>query len=385
MKNGVDRFLETPPTILGRKKIGLITNQTGITRNITSNIDAFKLRGDIELKVVFGPEHGFQGYTQDALPVEDQIDSVSGIQQYSLYGKNLKPTADMLDGIDTLIFDIQDIGTRFYTYSSTMKYSLQAASENGIEFIVLDRPNPINGTHIEGCILEKEFQSFIGLHPIPIRHGLTIGEIAKMANKEIEASLKVIKIEGWRRSMWFDETNLPWVQPSPNIPTPETTIVYPGTCFFEGVNISEGRGTTRPFEYIGAPWIEGKKWASILNNLNLNGVRFRHCYFKPTFEKYNEELCGGVQIHVVNRHIFKPVEVGLYMLTTVYESWPEDFKWLSPRAGSHYHFDLLAGTDKVRKSINNGIPVEEIAKGWDEELKTYKKSRKRYLLYKEDH
>jgi uncharacterized protein YbbC (DUF1343 family) len=250
-----------------------------------------------------------------------------------------------------------------------------------VPFVVLDRPNPINGVTVEGNILEPGFASFVGLHPIPIRHGMTIGELAQLINEGVEAELEVVEMEGWSRGTWFDETGLPWVQPSPNIPTPETATVYPGTCLFEGVNVSEGRGTTRPFEYIGAPWIDGRRWASTLNEQGLAGVRFRACSFTPIFSKYQDERCGGVQLHVTDRDSFRPVETALHMLSTAMGLLPDDFEWLPPSYDERHHFDLLAGTDKVRKDLSRGAAIGDIVGGWLEGLRDFERLRKGCLLY----
>jgi beta-N-acetylhexosaminidase len=287
----------------------------------------------------------------------------------------------MLEGIENLVFDIQDVGARFYTYTSTLTYCLEAASENGVPFVVLDRPDPINGVTVEGNILEPGFASFVGLHPIPIRHGMTIGELAQMINEGVGAELEVVKMEGWNRGTWFDETCLPWVQPSPNIPTLETATVYPGTCLFEGVNVSEGRGTTRPFEYVGAPWIDGRRWASSLNELGLGGVVIRACSFTPIFSKYENERCGGIQLHVTDRDSFKPVETALNMLTTAMGLWPDDFEWLPPSYDERRHFDLLAGTDKIREDLSHGAAIRDVVERWKEGLRGFERLRKECILY----
>jgi uncharacterized protein YbbC (DUF1343 family) len=383
VKAGVDVLLEDPRKHLGDLRVGLITNPTGITANLVTTFDAFHEHGDIDLRAVFGPEHGARGDIQDGLPVESYVDQATGLPVHSLYGEVKRPTAEMLEGIDALVFDIQDVGARFYTYPSTLTYSLEAAGEQGIPLFVLDRPNPINGVSLEGNILEPGFASFVGLHPVPVRHGLTIGEIAMMANESIGAQVETVKMEGWERPMWFDETDLPWVQPSPNLPSLETAFVYPGTCFFEGVNISEGRGITRPFEYIGAPWIDGRELAPSLNDGGLPGVRFRPCHFTPTFDKHAGKLCGGVQVHVTDRDEYRPVETGLRMLAAVIDLWPEELRWLPPGTDGLHHFDRLAGTDKVREALSRGAPVEEIVGGWSEGLEWFRERRRQFLLYPE--
>lgn len=382
VKAGVDVLLENPEKHLRGSRVGLVTNPTGVTGDLTPTLDALYGHPCVELKAVFGPEHGVRGDVQDALPVGHSIDPSTGLPVYSLYGEFMKPTAEMLEGVDALVLDIQDVGARFYTYTSTLTYSLQAAAEHGVSLIVLDRPNPVNGLAVEGNILEPGFASFIGLHPIPMRHGLTMGELARFVNQEIGADLTVVPMRGWRRGMWFDETGLPWVQPSPNIPTLDTATVYPGTCLFEGVNVSEGRGTTRPFEYLGAPWIDGERWAAELNGLGLGGVRFRACSFTPTFSKYDGQRCVGVQLHVLDRSSFKPVETTLHMLAAVLRLWPEEFRWLEPSYDRRRHFDLLAGTSKTREALGRGTPVQEIVDGWREKLEEFDEMRQDFLIYR---
>jgi len=381
VRPGVDVLLEDPEVYIGSSRVGLITNPTGVTSDLTPTLDGLHSHPDVEVAAVFGPEHGARGEVQDEINVGSYVDAVTGLHVYSLYGEVRKPTAEMLRGVDVLVFDIQDVGARFYTYASTMVYALEAASENGINMIVLDRPNPINGIKTEGNALESEFASFVGLNPLPIRHGMTIGELALLLNEEIGAGLEVVEMEGWSRGMWFDDTGLPWVQPSPNIPTLETAIVYPGTCLFEGVNISEGRGTTRPFEVVGAPWMDGPKWSSAMNELGLGGVRFRACHFMPVFSKYTGERCRGVQVHVIDRDRYEPVETGLHMLATALSLWPGDFRWLPPSYDRRRHFDLLAGTDKTRENLSRGVAVEEIVEGWAQGLRAFDGLRKMHLLY----
>ncbi len=381
VRPGVDMLLKNPSGYLASPKVGLVTNPSGVTSGLTSTLDAFLDHPEIEPVTVFGPEHGATGDKQDALQIASAIDPNAGLPVYSLYGEVRRPTEAMLEGIESLVFDVQDVGSRFYTYTSTLTYCLEAASDHGIPIAVLDRPNPINGVAIEGNVLEPCFASFVGLHPIPIRHGMTIGELALLINRGVGAELEVVKMEGWIRSMWFDETGLPWVQPSPNIPTPESAAVYPGTCLFEGVNVSEGRGTTRPFEYVGAPWIDGRRWASSLNELGLGGAVFRACSFTPTFSKYRDERCGGVQIHVTDRDSFRPVETALHMLSTAMELWPDDFEWLPPSYDERRHFDLLAGTNQIRLDLDRGIAIRDIIEGWSEGLRGFERLRKGSLLY----
>jgi uncharacterized protein YbbC (DUF1343 family) len=282
----------------------------------------------------------------------------------------------MLDGIDVLIFDIQDVGVRFYTYISTMAMAMQACAENDIEFIVLDRPNPINGNILEGNVLDPDFSSFVGYLPILVRHGMTVSELAKLFNEHfhIGVKLNVVEMEGWKRDMWFDDTGLQWIMPSPNMPTLDTATVYPGTCFFEGTNLSEGRGTTKPFEIIGAPWIDAHNLADSLNNLFLNGVKFRPVYFIPTFSKHSDQRCGGVQVHVIDRDKFNPVKTALNMIKTIMRLYPNEFQFIR-------HFDLLMGTDKVRNDLSKGHSVDDVIQSWKDEISDFANVRSKYILY----
>lgn len=380
--NGVDVLLDNPEPYIGGVHTGLVTNPTGVTSKLESTLDAFLKNPRIKLKAVFGPEHGARGNVQDALHVKNHKDIYTGLPVYSLYGENHKPTPSMLEGLDTLVFDIQDCGARFYTYISTLTYCMEACNEEGLTMVVLDRPNPINGITVEGNLLEEGFESFIGLHRVPIRHGLTIGEMAQFINKKIRCNLNVVKMRGWGRWMWFDDTGLPWVQPSPNLPHQDTATVYPGTCLFEGVNISEGRGSTRPFELIGAPGINGKEWAEVLNKLELPGVRFRACFFTPTFWRFKDQKCEGVQVHVRNRDAYEAVKTGVHMISSAMSIFPE-FMFNEATYDTRTHFDLLAGTDKLRKNLQEHVPVELIIKNWSKELKKFKKEREKFLLYDE--
>ncbi|MCY8280948.1 DUF1343 domain-containing protein, partial [Bacillus inaquosorum] len=297
---------------------------------------------------------------------------------YSLYGKTKKPTPEMLKNVDVLVFDIQDVGTRYYTYIYTMAYAMEAAKENGIPFMVLDRPNPQGGKHIEGPILEPEYASFVGLYPIPLKHGMTIGELALLFNKEfdIDADLTVVKMKHWKRKMDFDDTRLPFVLPSPNMPTVESTFVYPATGLIEGTNISEGRGTTKPFELIGAPFIKSTELEEALNSLNLPGVTFRAASFTPTFSKHQGTLCHGVQLYVTDREKFEAVKTGLSLIKTIHDLYPEDFEFLS--TGS---FDKLAGNGWIRTKIKNGASIEDIIDSYEKPLQQFSKTRKKYLIY----
>jgi uncharacterized protein YbbC (DUF1343 family) len=301
------------------------------------------------------------------------------MRSFDTTGAGKIPEGAMIQDVDVLVFDIQDVGTRVYTYIATMAYAMQACAQSDIEFIVLDRPNPINGVNLEGPILEyPEFSSFVGLYPIPLRHGMTAGELALMFNQkflEKKAKLTVVPIKGWKRTMWFDDTRLPWVIPSPNMPTLETAIVYPGQVLLEGTNVSEGRGTTKPFELFGAPWIDGYELVRHLRALGLDGVGFREAWFTPSFSKYAGENCGGAQVHVTNRHVFRPLATSLHIIKTIRDLYPEKFSFHPD------YFDRIMGNSRVREAIERNASVEEILASFEDGLKEFAEERKPYLLY----
>ncbi|MFB0504203.1 MAG: exo-beta-N-acetylmuramidase NamZ domain-containing protein [Candidatus Bathyarchaeia archaeon] len=383
VKAGVEVLTRRSFEIIKGKRVGLVTNQTGVTESLRHVADVLYESPEIKLTALFGPEHGIRGDLQGGHVVESYADGRTGVPVYSLYGETKKPTMDMLSNVDVLLFDIQDVGARYYTYICTMSYAMEAASDSGIPFIVLDRPNPINGVSVEGNILNPEFKSFVGRYPIPVRHGMTVGELAMLFNAEyrIEADLKVVRMEGWLRDMWFDETGLVWVQPSPNIPTLETAIVYPGTCLLEGTNVSEGRGTTKPFELLGAPWIDSSKLTAELRSRRLPGALFRQAHFTPAFSKYRGERCSGVQVHVTERDTFRPFETALHIVDAVRRLNLDRFEWAKPESGSRYYFDTLAGTDKIRKRLCDGSSVSEMIDGFQEELSAFMEMSKNYILY----
>jgi len=384
VKLGIDVLLESRRRLLHGKRVGLITNPTGLTWDLRHTIDVFAEAGDLNLVALYGPEHGVRGDAQAGVAVDSAVDPYTGVPVYSLFGEHQKPTPDMVQGVDVLVFHIQDVGARFYTYGSTMALCMQVAAAQGLEFIVLDRPNPITGVKIEGCLLDPAYSSFVGMLPIPVRHGLTVGELARLVNAEfgIGCPLTVVEMEGWERPMWFDQTGLPYVMPSPNSPSLDTAIVYPGSCFFEGTNLALGLGTTRPCELKGAPWIDGQAWAAALNALDYPGVIFRAAYFTPWYGDYSGELCSGVQTHVLDREIFRAVETGLKMIEVVRHMAPDHFQWrYSEDSKIPYWFDQLMGTDRVRRQMKAGIPVEEISLGWQAELDAFSEMRRKYQLY----
>ncbi|MGA3852997.1 exo-beta-N-acetylmuramidase NamZ family protein [Bacillus pumilus] len=378
VKTGIETLLSGNLSWLKGKRVGLITNPTGIDANMKSSVDLLFEHPNIKLTALYGPEHGVRGDAQAGEGVESYTDEKTGLPVYSLYGKTRKPTPDMLKNVDVLLFDIQDVGTRYYTYIYTMAYAMEAAKENNIPFVVLDRPNPIGGLKVEGPVLEPEHASFVGLYPIPLRHGMTTGELATFFNKEfhINADVTVIKMKNWKRSMTFDDTKLPFVLPSPNMPTVDSTFVYPATGLIEGTNVSEGRGTTKPFELIGAPYINSNELADHLNQLKLKGVKFRPVSFTPTFSKHAGKLSHGVQLYVTDRSSFEAVKTGLSFIKAIHDLYPKDFEFL--QTGS---FDKLIGNGWIKEEINQGTSVKHIMKRYHHDLKSFEKKRKKYLIY----
>ena len=378
------------------KSIGLITNHTGVDATLQSNYRLFAEDADCQLVALFSPEHGLWGSIQDGVAVNSALTSPKTCTDngrsspdlivkkvFSLYGQSMRPTPEQLEGIDLLIYDMQDVGVRYYTYISTLLYAMETASDHGVEFIVADRPNPIGGTTVEGTVLTSGFESFVGIHAIPMRYGLTIGELAMLLRAERVPScrLKVAWMQGYERWMWYDDTGLQWVPPSPNMPTLTTATLYPGLCLFEGTNMSEGRGTTQPFEYIGAPWCDGERWAETLNRLGLPGVRFRPIVFTPApateSTKHAKQTCGGVAIHVTDRERFHPIETAIHMLVTLTSEYSDHFAFRTS------HFDRLAGNSWLRNDLMSSKSVEEIQKKWISALQTWIGNAKQYYIYGE--
>ncbi|OCA86831.1 MULTISPECIES: exo-beta-N-acetylmuramidase NamZ domain-containing protein [unclassified Bacillus (in: firmicutes)] len=382
---GVDVIISDKKELLEGERVGLITNPTGVDQELNSIVDRFYEDEDINLTALYGPEHGVRGDAQAGSYVDFYIDETTGLPVYSLYGKTRKPTPEMLKDIDVLVFDIQDVGARFYTYIYTMALAMEAAKEQGIPFIVLDRPNPLGGLKVEGPILEApEYASFIGQYEIPLRHGMTVGELAKLFNKEfgIGADLTVVKMKNWKRHMNYEDTGLEWVLPSPNMPTLDTAYVYPGTGLIEGTNLSEGRGTTKPFELLGAPFINGTELAKELNKLNLKGVQFRAASFTPTFSKHSGILSHGVQVHITDYNDFVPLEAGLHIVKTIHDMYPDDFEFRTEDSKGISYFDLLIGNGWIRDDIEAGKSVKQIKQKWEKDLKDFMKLRSKYLLYR---
>jgi uncharacterized protein YbbC (DUF1343 family) len=378
--NGIDRLLTEDFGLKG-KRLGLISNHSGLTKSLVSTIDVLKERFD--LVALFGPEHGIRGDIEAGGNVDTYTDKRTGLPVYSIYGnssnegENNRPAADTLEDIDVLLMDIQAVGCRFYTYESTMHNSMEACAKAGKTFVVLDRVNPINGANVEGNILDIKFRSFVGIGPVTNRHGMTMGELARFYNRErgIGCDLEVISISGWKREMYGDEAGFNWVNPSPNIPNIDAALLYPGTCFFEGTCVSEGRGTTRPFELIGAPWLDADTLAETMNAKNLPGLIFRPAAFLPSFSKFAGEFCRGVQLHITDRRKVRPVAAAINLLEAIRGQGGEKFSWLQS-ANDRYFIDLLAGTDILRKG-STGEYLDLCEKG----EKEFVEKRQPYLIY----
>lgn len=380
VRPGIDVLLSERMELLRGKRIGLVTNPTGVDRELRSTVDRLSSHPELRLVALFGPEHGVRGDVQAGEHVSSARDDATGLPVHSLYGEHREPTVDMLQGIDVLVFDIQDVGARFYTYPYTLANVMRAAKRAGIAVVLLDRPDPIGGVAVEGPVLEPEYASFVGMFPIPLRHGMTIGELARLFNAEfgIDAELHVVPVHGWRRGDEEPGGTLPWVPPSPNMPTPDTALAYPGTALFEGTNVSEGRGTTRPFEIVGAPFVDAGKLAEHMNAFGLPGVHFRPTWFVPTFSKHAGVLCGGVQLHVVDRDAFRPVRTGLALLVAMHALYPDAFEFTP---GEPPFFDKLAGNGWIRRAILDGETAEAIEARWQPGLRRFEDVRKHYLLY----
>lgn len=379
LHTGFERFAADGYSLLSGRRIGIVTNPTGIIRDTRHIVDVMHEDPRVELTAVFGPEHGFRGTAQAGGSEGRYDDPATGLPVYDTYLKSGQALADIFTtaGVDTVVFDIQDVGARFYTYIWTLYDCMEAAQLAGKRFVVLDRPNPVTGREARGPVLHKEFATFVGRQPIAQAHGMTVAELARLFNGEFlsrPVALDTVLMSGWRRSDWYDTSVLPWVPPSPNMPTPDTALVYSGTCMFEGTSLSEGRGTTRPFELLGADGIDGR-WAAAVNELALPGVRFREAYFAPTFSKFQGRTVGGVQIHVTDRAGYDPVRTGIALLVTAKKVW-EGFAWRSDD-----WIDKLTGSARVRTMIDAGADTDEVTGAWQDELAAFRRTRKEYLLY----
>jgi uncharacterized protein YbbC (DUF1343 family) len=372
--------------LLAGRTIGLVCNPASVDANLTHVTDVAE-RHRVRVGALFGPQHGFRSDLQENMIESPHTEHPARrVPIYSLYSETRQPTPAMLAGLDAIVVDLQDVGTRIYTYIYTMAGCLRAARAAGLPIVVCDRPNPIGGTIVEGPVLDPSYASFVGEYPIPMRHGMTIGELARLFNEHfgIGAKLEVVAMQGWRREHWFDETGLTWVLPSPNIPTLDSAIVYPGTVLFEGTNVSEGRGTTRPFELIGAPWIDSEPFAAALNARGLPGVHFRPAPFEPTFHKHAKTFCGGVQIHVRDRHAFRAVETGLVLVDACRRASPKAFAWRDPPyeyEAVKWPFDILSGSDRERIGIETGVDARDIAASWQRDVEAFRQVRREFLLY----
>jgi uncharacterized protein YbbC (DUF1343 family) len=382
---GSERLLDSGR--LRGKRIGIVANPASIDRDFTHIVDRVLAEPGISLGAIFGPQHGFHATLQDnMIETPHARDTRRCVPVYSLYSETREPTAEMLKDLDVLVVDLQDVGTRVYTFIYTMANCLRAAGRIGLPVIVCDRPNPIGGVGVEGDLLKPGFESFVGLYPIPLRHGLTIAELARFFNDRFElgATLDVVPMEGWSRGMFWDETAVPWVIPSPNMPTLDTAIVYPGQVLFEGTMLSEGRGTTRPFELVGAPWIDADRFASRMNGLGLPGIHFRPTYFEPTFQKHARTTCGGCQLHVTDRAAFKPVITGVALLREFRAANPEKFAWRQPPYEYEHDkmpIDILAGSADLRAQIDAGLDHRVIGESWAGDQAAFQRDRQEYLLY----
>ena len=373
--------------MLKNKRVGIVSNPASIDAKFQHIVRVLAETPEVGLAAIFGPQHGFRADVQDnMIETAHASDPSRGVPVYSLYSETREPTAEMLKGLDALVVDLQDVGSRIYTFIYTMANCLRAGRKHGVPVIVTDRPNPIGGDTVSGPTLVKGFESFVGQFPIPMRHGMTIGELARFFNDTggIGADLTVVPMEGWRRGMYYEDTGLPWVMPSPNVPTVESAVVYPGTVLFEGTNVSEGRGTTRPFELIGAPWVDAEALAEKLRTYDLPGVHFRPVVFEPTFQKHARQACGGCQIHVLDRREFRAVESAVAVLVEIRTQNPSAFQWRQPPYEYEHDkmpFDILAGSSQLRQQIEAGLPVRTIYYSWLQDHERFHIERQPFLLY----
>jgi uncharacterized protein YbbC (DUF1343 family) len=389
VQTGLARLASEGSSLLDGRRIGLLVNATAVDPELHHAIDLLRARKELTITALFGPEHGVRGDAQDMISVDAARDAHSDLPIHSLYGttsESLTPTPQMLEAIDVLIYDVQDVGSRYYTFVWTMVLAMRACAAAGVAFVVLDRPNPLGGVHIEGGLIAPGFESFVGLVSCPNRHGMTAGEIARWrhAVEKLDLDLAVIGMRGWQREARFEHTGLPWIQPSPNMPTLDTALVYPGMCLIEGTELSEGRGTTRPFELAGAPYLDGHRLAADLGAMQLPGAMFRPAVFTPMFQKHRDKPCGGVQIHVTNPETFRPYRTGVAVLKACYDQSPASFRWRDKA----YEFvdtipaiDLLAGDDALRKGIEAGASLDDLAARWPRDEGDFAAERADYLMY----
>ncbi len=382
---GLRRLLDRPEPVRGLR-VGLVVNPSSITPDLEHASVALSRRRGVKVTALFGPEHGIAADAQDLVEVGHSRDRETGLPVHSLYGETRVPTPEMLAGVDAMVYDVQDVGSRYYTFVYTMLHVMEACARERKRVVVLDRPNPIGGDAVDGNVLDPAYRSFVGMHPLAVRHGMTSGELALLFREELalDVDLHVVPMKGWRRAMAHEDTGLPWVMPSPNIPTVDTAFVYPGGCLVEGTNLSEGRGTTRPFELVGAPWLDGHALARALDKERLPGVAFRAAAFTPTFQKHAGELCHGVQIHVLDRRRFPAFLTYLLLIQHARRQDPGRFAWRDPPYEYEHvrlPIDILCGTDRIRKAIEAGVSPKRLVAGWRKERAAFGRRRARHLLY----
>jgi len=387
---GIDRIEEEWPKELKGAKVALLVHQASVNSNLRYTWNVFSHFDKVKVKALLAPQHGLFGETQhNMIEWEDFRDPSTGLPVYSLYGKSRKPLPYMLEGIDGIVVDLQDVGSRYYTYIWTLYLVMESALENGKFVVVLDRPNPIGGLEIEGPVLKEAYSSFVGLKPLPVRHGMTIGEIALLFKGEYlrDINLFVLKMENWSRNYFWEDTGLEWVNPSPNMPSEKTALLYPGMCLLEATNVSEGRGTTRPFEILGAPFINPYELVEALENYSLEGVYFRPLYFIPTFNKFAGEKCGGLQIHIRDKKALKPFKIGVVIIKVIKELYPDHFRWREPPYEYEFEklpIDILAGSNHLREALDRGDSIEEMETWWKLEGEVFNKEvRSKYLIYEQ--
>jgi len=383
--SGLERLLERPSLLAGRRA-GLVCNASSVTPDLVHGKVALARRRGVRLSALFGPEHGIAADAQDLVEVDHSTDRETALPVFSLYGESRVPTPAMLDHVDAMVFDVQDVGSRYYTFAWTLLHVMQACSRTKKRVVVLDRPNPLGGLALDGNLLEPDFRSFVGLHPLAVRHGMTVGELALLFREELalELDLHVVEMRGWRRAMAYEDTGLPWVLPSPNMPTVDTAFVYPGACLVEGTNLSEGRGTTRPFELVGAPWLDGAALARSLEEEKLPGAAFRATSFTPTFQKHAGQLCHGLQVHVTDRRRFPAFLVYLLLIHHARRQDPSRFAWRDPPyeyERVRLPIDILCGTDRIRLAVEAGVSPRRLLPEWKGDLARFRRRRGRYLLY----
>jgi uncharacterized protein YbbC (DUF1343 family) len=384
---GIDRLLDADRGLIRGARVALVCNPASIDARFQHSADRLAEDDDVELVALFGPQHGFRSNLQDnMIETPHDRDPRRRVPVYSLYSETREPTGEMLRDIDVLVVDLQDVGTRVYTFVYTMANCMRAAARHGVRVVVCDRPNPIGGEAVEGALLQEPWTSFVGQFPIPLRHGMTIGELARLFNDEfgIACALDVVPMAGWQRRRYFDDTRLPWVIPSPNLPTLDSAIVYPGAVLFEGTTLSEGRGTTRPFELIGAPWIDGERLADAMNARGLDGVHFRPAFFEPTFQKHAKQTCGGVQLHVTDRERFAPVRAAVELIAGFRQQDPARFAWRQPPYEYEHDkepIDILYGSDRLRATLASGSDVDALIRSWAPDEDAFRRQRQPFLLY----